>query len=291
MNNPLQIWQQRVEGTLQKVLPSESAVPTRLHQAMRYSIFNGGKRVRPALLYATGRMFGVEAEILDSAAAAIEIIHSYSLIHDDLPSMDDDDIRRGRATCHREFDEATAILAGDALQSLAFEVLVNANASLELRLDWIKLLSNASGSSGMVGGQQLDLAAEQVKVDSIELNNIHNLKTGALIKASILMGASAAESCKAEEHSKLTSFAEAIGLAFQVQDDILDIEGESSKIGKPQGSDLKKGKSTFVSLYGMDGAKAELHKLQQQALDSLTSFDQRSVELNAIIDFITKRDH
>ncbi len=290
MNPRFQQWQQRVETAINTTLPATDSHPTQLHQAMHYAVLNGGKRVRPMLIYASGELFDLNPQQLDAAAVAIEMIHAYSLVHDDLPAMDDDDLRRGKPTCHKQFDEATAILAGDALQALAFEALSSADASAEIRLQWIQQLSTASGADCMVGGQMIDLLAEQQALDSNALHTMHRKKTGALIKASILMGATPAQA----DHraiQQLETFADSVGLAFQVQDDILDVEGESAVIGKPQGSDIEQGKSTFVTLFGLDGAKQQLQQLHQQALDSLSHFGTRGDGLVEITHFIIQRDH
>jgi geranylgeranyl pyrophosphate synthase len=283
-------WQRQAEEAILAATPAADAYPYPLHQAIHYALLNGGKRVRPMLVYATAELLGLSSQQVDPAAAAIEMIHAYSLVHDDLPAMDDDDLRRGKPTCHKAFDEATAILAGDALQALAFETLVRAAGAAQVRLRWIELLAEASGSAGMVGGQMIDLEAEQRTLDSDALQTMHRKKTGALIRASVMMGATPAEPDEETLHH-LGTFADSIGLAFQVQDDILDVEGDSDTIGKPQGSDQVHGKSTFVTLYGIDGAKMELQKLHQQALQSLHALGQRSAGLIEIADFITQRHY
>lgn len=290
MNPRFQQWQQRVEETIQRHIPPATAHPARLHQAIHYALLNGGKRVRPMLTYATAELFEIDPATIDPAAAAIEMIHAYSLVHDDLPAMDDDDLRRGQPTCHRAFDEATAILAGDALQTLAFEILSGTGPSAEIQLKWIQQLASASGTDGMVGGQMIDLEAEQQSLDGDALRTMHRKKTGALIRASVLMGAAPAQLNSANQ-VQLETFADRIGLAFQVQDDILDIEGESAIIGKPQGSDQAQGKSTFVSLYGLDGAKEQLQQLHQQALESLAAVGGEQNALAEIADFIIQRNH
>ncbi len=290
MNPRFQQWQQRVEAAINTTLPATNTHPAQLHQAIHYALLNGGKRVRPMLTYASGELFDIDPQQLDPAAVAIEMIHAYSLVHDDLPAMDDDDLRRGKPTCHKQFDEATAILAGDALQTLAFETLSSADISTDIRLQWIQRLSAASGADGMVGGQMIDLLAEQQALDDGALRTMHRKKTGALIKASILMGATPAQA-DTQSIQQLEIFADSIGLAFQVQDDILDVEGESAIIGKPQGSDVEQGKSTFVTLFGVDGAKQQLQQLHQQALDSLSHFGTKSDSLTEIAHFIIQRDH
>lgn len=290
MNPHFQQWQQRVEATIQQCLPASDAEPAQLHRAIHYALLNGGKRVRPMLVYATAELFEITPSNVDPAAAAIEMIHAYSLVHDDLPAMDDDDLRRGQPTCHKAFDEATAILTGDALQTFAFEVLAHANLDAVTQLQWIQQLSQASGTAGMVGGQMIDLEAEQQTLNAEALRTMHRKKTGALIRASVLMGATPATPDAATQQ-QLETFAESIGLAFQVQDDILDVEGDSTTIGKPQGSDLAQGKSTFVTLFGLDGAKQQLQQLHQQARDSLSALNASNSGLAEITDFIIQRDH
>lgn len=290
MNSRFDAWRQRVEEMLLRSIPDATTNPSQLHQSIHYTLFNGGKRIRPILAYATGELFGIADEELDPVAAAVELIHAYSLVHDDLPAMDDDDLRRGKPTCHRAFDEATAILTGDALQTLAFQTLASAPTSEQVRLEWIRLLGQGSGSEGMIGGQMIDLEAEQRPLSDDELRTMHQKKTGALIRASILMGAAPANPEQSvREH--LQQFADSIGLAFQVQDDILDIEGASETTGKPQGSDLERGKTTFVSLHGLDGAKRELLQLHQQAQEALALFGEHAEGLQQITDFIIQRDH
>ena len=290
MNPRFQQWQLRVEDAIHNNLPSADTHPAQLYQAIHYALLNGGKRVRPMLAYASGELFGVAPEQIDPAAAAIEMVHAYSLVHDDLPAMDDDELRRGHPTCHKAFDEATAILAGDALQTLAFETLSCADATAEVRLQWIQQLTSSSGAEGMVGGQMIDLQAENETLDREALHTMHRKKTGALIRASVLMGATPAQPDEVALQ-QLHTFAESIGLAFQVQDDILDVEGESSIIGKPQGSDQALGKSTFVTLFGLDGAKQQLQQLHQQANESLSPFGKSATSLTEIADFIIQRNH
>ncbi len=290
MNARFLSWQQRVDREIQRYLPSGEHPPERLHQAIHYCLLGGGKRVRPMLVYAAAELFALNPEQVDAAAVAVEMVHTYSLIHDDLPAMDDDDLRRGRPTCHKAFDDATAILAGDGLQTLAFEALAGAAVPDEIRLQWILSLAQASGVDGMVGGQMMDLEAEQQSLDGDSLINMHQKKTGALIRASILMGAAPAKP-DLETLGLLHIFADTIGLAFQVQDDILDVEGESSVIGKPQGSDIAQGKTTFVSLYGVDGAKQRLQQYHQQVRECLTQLGSGSGALAEIADFIIQRNH
>lgn len=285
-------FQARVESALDGYLPGNSVQPVHLHEAMRYSVLGIGKRVRPILVYATGEAFGVGLDCLDTPACAVELIHAYSLIHDDLPAMDNDDLRRGRPTCHKAFDEATAILAGDALQALAFQILANSmntRTGAEQRLKMINILAQASGSRGMAGGQAIDLAAVGKKLNIAELENMHIHKTGALIRASVELGALSAENVHPAAFEKVSHYAKCIGLAFQIQDDILDVEGATEVLGKPQGSDKERGKPTYPELLGMDGARKAAMELHQQALASLSQFDNKADALRGIADYIVNR--
>jgi farnesyl diphosphate synthase len=283
----------RASDALDRFLPRADLAPTRLHEAMRYSVLAPGKRIRPVLTYATGQALGVSLDLLDPAAVAVELIHAYSLIHDDLPAMDDDDLRRGRPTCHRQFDEATAILAGDALQALAFETLLHPSARAlpsACRLAMVQVLAQASGSLGMAGGQALDLSAVGKKLTLEELENMHTHKTGALIRASVKLGLLASGSEDEDLDRRLERYATCIGLAFQVQDDILDVEGATEVIGKPQGSDADRDKPTYPNLLGMNEAKATARRLCEEAVASLAPLGERGETLAMIADFIVKRD-
>ena len=243
-------YQKRVETALASYLPMASIQPTRLHEAMRYSVLDGGKRIRPLLVYLAGKALNVTPTSLDAPACAIELIHAYSLVHDDLPAMDNDDLRRGKATCHKAFDEATAILVGDALQSLAFYVLSSApnlQTTDKQRLEMIKTLALASGSRGMAGGQAIDIESVGYVLNIAELENMHIHKTGALIRASVKLGALAFPSIENHILEKLDHYAKCIGLAFQIQDDILDVESDTETLGKPQGSDIAHNKVTYPS--------------------------------------------
>ena len=262
-----------------------------LRDAMKYGLLLGGKRVRPFLVYATGEMLGAEMPSLDYAAAAIESIHAYSLIHDDLPAMDNDELRRGQPTCHIAFDEATAILAGDALQTFAFEILTEApSLSAEQKLQLVKVLAQASGVRGMCLGQSLDLISEHKQVNLDELELIHRNKTGALLTAALKLGFICSPHFKNKELEKqLERYSQAIGLAFQVQDDILDIEGDSAEIGKPVGSDLDLDKSTYPKLLGLEGAKQKAQELYQTALHELDSLPFDTTALRALAEFIVNR--
>ncbi|MGD9660075.1 MAG: polyprenyl synthetase family protein [Porticoccaceae bacterium] len=261
----------------------------RLSQAMNYSVFNGGKRIRPSLCYAAAQVFADTSDQVHRAAMAVELIHAYSLIHDDLPAMDDDDLRRGKPTCHLAFDEATAILAGDALQALAFEVLSEPSQHAETQLQLIAVLSSAS--SAMVLGQSLDLYAINTRQTLEQLETMHNHKTGALIRASILMGAIATRHASPEQLSALNAYSLAIGLAFQVKDDILDEESSTLALGKRQGADKALNKPTYTSLLGLEGAKAKLLELHTAATNALEIFAEKGQRLGSIADFIVERNH
>ncbi|HEC15322.1 MAG TPA: (2E,6E)-farnesyl diphosphate synthase [Sedimenticola sp.] len=284
----------RVEQALEHWLPSSHTLPERLHSAMRYATLGGGKRVRPVLVYAAGRALGGPVDRLDGPACAVELIHAYSLVHDDLPAMDDDDLRRGRPTCHKKFDEATAILAGDALQTLAFQVLCKdegLQADAETRLQMIKALAVASGSRGMAGGQALDLEAEGRELDLAQLENLHIHKTGALIRASVQLGTLATPDADEELALKLDHYAKCIGLAFQVRDDILDVEGATEVLGKTQGKDQAQRKSTYPSLLGLQGAREAAGQLLADALASLAGMDEKADPLRWIANYIIGRNH
>lgn len=289
----LQVYQKSVETALDHWLPKASIQPEKLHEAMRYSVLSEGKRIRPVLVYATGEAFGVDLDELNGPACAVEIIHAYSLIHDDLPSMDDDDLRRGRPTCHKKYDEATAILAGDALQALSFHILAHdpkIKVNSQQRLSMINTLAIASGSRGMAGGQAIDLAAVGKSLNIAELENMHIHKTGALIRASAELGALSVENVDPDLFSRVSHYAKCIGLAFQIKDDILDIEGDTETLGKPQGSDMARNKPTYPELLGLDGAKQAANDLHSEAIKCLNAFDKRADMLRDIADYIVKRD-
>ncbi|MBN6111206.1 MULTISPECIES: polyprenyl synthetase family protein [Xanthomonas] len=284
-------WRQRVEAGLDAHLPSAAAAPQRLHAAMRHATLGGGKRMRPLLVYATGALFAADETRLDAPALAVELIHAYSLVHDDLPAMDDDALRRGRPTVHIAFDEATAILAGDALQSLAFALLAGADAAdAALRVRWLQTLAEAAGAAGMCGGQALDIDATGTVQPLAELQRMHALKTGALIRASVRLGALAG-GADAAALAQLDSFASALGLAFQVRDDILDIEASSEQLGKTAGKDAAQAKSTYPALLGMDGAKAKLTELAATMRDSLHGHGARAETLAALARLAVDRSH
>ena len=285
--------QERLEGSFNAWLPAATTHPVILHEAMRYSVMGGGKRIRPTLVYAAGQAAGATPQALDRAACAIELIHAYSLIHDDLPAMDDDDLRRGKPSCHRAFDEATAILAGDALQSLAFQILASdaqSTVTEATRLRMIKTLALAAGSRGMAGGQAIDLAATRQQLNIAELEDMHIHKTGALIRASVVLGALCSPSAAQTDIEKLDHYAKCIGLAFQIRDDILDVEGEAGTLGKNTGMDQRLEKSTYPSVIGLGAARQRAAELHTEALESLTGFDEKADPLRRISLYIVERE-
>lgn len=294
--NPLkefmQACQSRAESALDARLPATSKLPERLHQAMRYSTLGGGKRLRPLLVYATGHALGVSEDTLDGLACAVEFIHVYSLIHDDLPAMDNDDLRRGKPTCHKAYDDATAILAGDALQALAFQVLAH-DASIDVpaesRLAMVDALAAASGSCGMVGGQAIDLDSVGKALDLPGLEAMHIRKTGALIRASVRLAALARPGLDAAVADRLDHYAKCIGLAFQIQDDILDEESDTQTLGKTQGKDRDNNKPTYPALLGLNGAREKAAELHEEALESLSAFGAEADHLRALASFIVQR--
>jgi len=282
--------QARTETALARHLPGLDCIPARLHEAMRYATLGGGKRVRPLLAFAAGELTGASAEQLDYAACAVELIHAYSLVHDDLPCMDDDVLRRGRPTCHVEFDEPTALLVGDSLQTLAFELLASQpDANPARQLEMISLLTHASGSRGMAGGQAIDLASVGKALDQPELELMHALKTGALIRAAVLLGALAGQPLSADERGNLDRFAKRAGLLFQVVDDILDCTASTATLGKTAGKDEAADKPTYVSLLGLDGARRYADELRSDALAALAIFGNRASRLTELADFICHR--
>lgn len=282
--------QARTETALARHLPAGDSIPARLHEAMRYATLGGGKRVRPLLAFAAGELTGAAPEKLDIAACAVEMIHAYSLVHDDLPCMDDDVLRRGRPTCHIEFDEPTALLVGDSLQTLAFELLASQPlGEPKQQLEMIALLAHASGSRGMAGGQAIDLASVGKALDQPELELMHALKTGALIRAAVLLGALSGQALHAEERNNLDRFAKRAGLLFQVVDDILDCTASTATLGKTAGKDEAADKPTYVSLLGLDAARAYAGELRADALDALSIFGARASRLTQLADFICHR--
>ncbi len=284
--------QARLESGLSRWLPSAATHPAVLHEAMRYAVLDGGKRIRPTLVYASGRAVGSDWEQLDRPACAVEFIHAYSLVHDDLPAMDDDDLRRGRPSCHKAFGEAMAILAGDALQTLGLYVLARDKSACDAatRLRMIETLALAAGSRGMVGGQTIDLAAAGRRLEIAELEDMHIHKTGALIRASVVLGALTRPGLAEATLERLDHYAKCIGLAFQIRDDILDVEGEADALGKLPGADLALEKPTYAALIGLDGAKQRAAELHEEAMDSLSGLDERADPLRWISLYIIERD-
>ena len=282
----------RAELALRARLPAADANSMSLHQAIRYACLDGGKRFRAMLVYVSGQTFGASLTQLDAAAAAVEIIHAYSLIHDDLPAMDNDDIRRGRPSCHKAFDEATAILAGDGAQCLAFSILAEDPSILvddSLRLKMIRVLADASGISGMVGGQALDMQATQQSINAQQLTQLHQMKTGALIKASCQLGGLCVQHITDEQLTNLGEYGIAIGLAFQIRDDILDVTQNSDMLGKPSGADARMEKSTYVSLFGLEHAQHKCQDLYQQAVESADRLGDNSAMFRQLADFVVSR--
>jgi geranylgeranyl pyrophosphate synthase len=288
----LESWRLRMERALAERLPQADVVPTRLHEAMRYCVLGGGKRVRPALLFATARTLGLEEDEVEAAACAIELVHVYSLVHDDLPAMDNDDLRRGRPTCHKAFDEATAILVGDALQPLAFQLLARDRslpAAPAIRLQLIDLLAQATGTFGMAGGQAIDLAVQGKRLDIAQVEDMHARKTGAMIRVSVLMAAACAPSLEAPLFAALSRFAAAIGLAFQIQDDLLDVLGDTSTLGKATGADRERAKPTHPAVIGIEASQERVRLLHEQALDALEPFGERAAPLRMLADWLLLR--
>ena len=298
-------WRTRVEAALDRALPDAGTSPQRLHDAMRHGVLNGGKRMRPLLVYATGTAFGADEAALDDAAVAVELIHCYSLVHDDLPAMDDDDLRRGQPTVHIAFDEATAILAGDGLQALAFDMLAHAPQPAERRVAMLAELARASGMAGMCGGQALDIDAtgkwgqsglspEKGHSDPTfllaDLERLHSMKTGALLRASVRLGAIAAGADEASR-TALDRFADTLGLAFQIRDDLLDVEGDAATLGKTAGKDAAQDKATFPALLGIGQSRARLADLAGTMQDALSTIDVDTASLAAIARLVVERDH
>jgi farnesyl diphosphate synthase len=290
----LEIWRARVETEMSRRLPPSTAHPTRLHEAQRYSVLGPGKRVRPALVYATACTLGLNEAVVDDAACAVEFIHAYSLVHDDLPAMDDDDLRRGRPTCHKAFDEATAILVGDALQVLAFQVLASESGiprDPRVRLRLVELLAIGSGTSGMAGGQALDLEAGGKRLTLAEVEEMHARKTGALIHASVMMAAACVTDLSDSVRRALDSYARDLGLAFQIQDDLLDIEGDAAVLGKATGADQVHDKPTYPAVAGVEAARERMMSLHRRALESLEVIGPAAAPLAALCDWLVLRRH
>lgn len=278
-----------VEKSLSDLLPQEDRIPRQLHQAMRYAVLDGGKRIRPLLVFATGTLFGAKTSVMAQVAAAVEMIHAYSLIHDDMPCMDNDVLRRGKPTVHIKFGEATALLAGDALQAQAFFVLSNIDDHAELAVKRYRILSEAAGPAGMCGGQAIDLVSVGKQLSVGELEQMHLLKTGALLKASVLLGALSAKSLSPEENRLLENYAKATGLAFQVVDDILDVTASKENLGKTPGKDAMNHKPTYVSLLGLENSKELAEHLRHQAHDALGPFGEKADYLRKLADLIVNR--
>jgi farnesyl diphosphate synthase len=283
----------RIERVLDTVLPAAGVSPARLHEAMRYAVLGAGKRVRPLLAYAAGEACGAADERVDRAAAAVELIHAYSLVHDDLPCMDNDVLRRGRATCHIAYDEATALLVGDALQSLAFLLLAEQPPGREasVQLEMVRLLASAAGSRGMAGGQAIDLASTGQELSVPELENMHIHKTGELMRAAVLLGARCGDALPQLTLERLDRFAKCAGLAFQVVDDILDAEADSATLGKTAGKDARQSKPTYVSMMGLSRARDFARELRDDALAALAGLGAPARRLRELIDFVVLRTH
>ncbi|HEX7129396.1 MAG TPA: farnesyl diphosphate synthase [Rhodanobacteraceae bacterium] len=293
MNSELAVLVARADAALARVLPVDGSEPRELVRAMRYAVLGGGKRLRPLLVYAAGGALGASPDMLDVPACAVELIHAYSLVHDDLPSMDDDDLRRGRPTCHIAFGEATAILAGDALQALAFEILASQTPrtiGAETRLEMLRILGAACGAQGMAGGQAIDLGAVGKNLDLPTLESMHAHKTGALIRASVRLGALSAGCADPEMLDALERYGHAVGLAFQVRDDILDVEGETQALGKTAGKDAASAKPTFPSVIGMEASREHLRELVDEALTALQPLGARAAPLAELARYVAERN-
>ncbi|RMH91153.1 geranyl transferase [Lysobacter pythonis] len=282
-------WRARAEAALERILPSPDDSPQRLHAAMRHAALNGGKRIRPLLAYATGHALGVNDDALDDAALAVELIHCYSLVHDDLPAMDDDTLRRGQPTVHVAYDEATAILAGDALQALAFARIAEAPLAADVRIAMLRALAHASGHAGMCGGQALDIDATGQRIDIGQLQDLHARKTGALLRASVRLGALAANASPAQTNA-LERYARALGLAFQIKDDLLDIEGDSATLGKTPGKDIQQDKATFPALIGVEASRRRLDELTRAMRAALAELDADTRLLAELARQVVERD-
>ncbi|MEE8343435.1 MAG: farnesyl diphosphate synthase [Gammaproteobacteria bacterium] len=286
--------QARVERALQQRLPRDTIHPAELHEAMRYAVLNGGKRMRPLLVYASGHVVGANPEALDYPACAVELIHAYSLIHDDLPAMDDDDLRRGTPSCHRAYGEAQAILAGDALQALAFQVLARTPEHLfvpAISLRMVELLAQAAGSRGMVGGQAIDLAAVGQELNIAQLDDMHIHKTGAMIRASVRLGVLCAKTSRPDDMDRLDRFGKQIGLAFQIRDDVLNVTGSTQHLGKTTGSDRALKKPTYPAVLGVDAAAERTRDLHREALATLATFGSEADPLRRLCSYIVERNH
>ena len=290
----LELWRVRMESALAARLPQSDEIPNRLHDAMRYSVLGGGKRIRPALVFATARAVGLTEDDVEAAACAIELVHVYSLVHDDLPAMDDDDMRRGRPTCHKAYDEATALLVGDALQPLAFQLLARDSklpASPTIRLKLIDTLAEAIGTFGMAGGQAIDLAVQGTRLDIGQVEDMHARKTGAVIRASVLMAAECAPPLDPKLYAALSRFADAVGLAFQIQDDLLDVTGDASMLGKATGADSERAKPTHPAIIGIPASQQRVRLLHTQAINALAPFGARADSLRSLAHWLLSRQY
>jgi geranylgeranyl pyrophosphate synthase len=287
-------WQTRMERALSARLPDATLVPAQLHVAMRYAVLGGGKRIRPALLFATARALGLLEDQVEAAACAVELVHVYSLVHDDLPAMDNDDLRRGRQTCHKAFDEATALLVGDALQPLAFQLLASdpkLPSSPAIRLRLIDMLAQAIGTFGMAGGQAIDLAAQGMRLDIGQVEDMHARKTGAMIRASVLMAAECAPPLAADLYAALARFATAVGLAFQIQDDLLDVTGDATLLGKATGADSERAKPTHPAVIGIPASQQRVRLLHDQAISALEPFGESAQSLRSLAHWLLSRQY
>ncbi len=295
--NDFQNWagriQQRTESALDHFLPAGDIAPEKLHAAMRYSVMGGGKRVRALLAHAAAELCDAEAEKADVAACAVELIHAYSLVHDDMPCMDNDDLRRGKPSCHKQYDDATALLVGDALQSLAFQLLSQPNLHTDAthQLHMVHVLAIASGSRGMAGGQAIDLASVGQSLNQSELEYMHIHKTGALIRAAALLGAHCAAKVSTETLKAIDHYAQSMGLAFQVIDDILDTEADTATLGKTAGKDAESNKPTYVTILGLPRAKALAQELHENAVSEVSPYGKKAGRLIQLADFIMQRNH
>ncbi len=281
--------QSAMESVLDRHLPAAAQSPAKLHEAMRYAVLDGGKRVRPLLVFAAGELSGAPRDALERAAAAVEMIHAYSLVHDDMPCMDDDDLRRGKPTVHKQFDEATALLVGDALQSQAFMVLAGGDLPADRKVAMLALLAQASGSAGMCGGQAIDLDSVGIALTLPQLENMHRLKTGALLRASVMLGGEAGKALLPAEAAALDAYAAAVGLAFQVVDDILDVTADSATLGKTAGKDAANDKPTYVSILGLEASLVLAEKLRQDAHQALQPFGDSARRLRELADLVVQR--
>ena len=292
-DNRIEDYVNKIDGYLESILPIKTIPPTDLHEAMHYAVMTGGKRMRPLLVYATGETLGIDSDYLTPPAAAIELLHCFSLVHDDLPSMDDDDLRRGKPSVHVAFSESAAILAADALQALAFHVLATApiyHDQGDIRIKLITLIAEAAGTTGMTGGQALDLASENQLLDQAQLEHMYRLKTGKLLRACVLSVVYYDHSNNPEQQHALERFIDVMGIAFQIKDDVLDIEGATETLGKPTGSDANKTKATYPGLFGLEQSKQRINTLLEESFALLENFDNRADGLRYLSKMIVKRD-